>query len=43
MANITVNIADFKSGKAPDVLVTYALGSCIGISIYDKLMHIGTL
>ena len=43
MANITVNIADFKSGKAPDMLVTYALGSCIGISIYDKLTHIGAL
>lgn len=30
-------------GKAPDTLVTYALGSCVGICLYDAKSHIGGL
>ncbi len=29
--------------SAPDVLATYALGSCVGICIYDQHNHIGGL
>lgn len=29
--------------KAPDTLVTYALGSCVGICLYDAKSHIGGL
>ncbi len=36
MANLTVGISDLKVGKAPDIIVTYALGSCVGICLYDK-------
>ncbi|MDE6764337.1 MAG: chemotaxis protein CheD [Oscillospiraceae bacterium] len=36
MANtVTVGIADLNVVKAPDTLVTYALGSCVGICLYD--------
>lgn len=32
---IKVGIADMKIVRAPGCLITYALGSCIGICIYD--------
>lgn len=36
MANtVTVGIADLNVVKSPDTLVTYALGSCVGICLYD--------
>ncbi len=35
MGMITVGIADLKVGKETDVLATYALGSCVGICLYD--------
>ncbi len=43
MGNFTVGISDLKTCKAPDVLVTYALGSCIGICISDALTGVGGL
>ena len=36
MGLITVGIADLNVAKAPDTLVTYALGSCVGVCLYDK-------
>ena len=36
MSNITVGISDWKICGTEDVLVTYALGSCIGSCLYDK-------
>lgn len=33
---VTVGIADLNVAKAPDSLVTYALGSCVGVCLYDK-------
>lgn len=37
MANmVTVGIADLNAVKAPDSLITYALGSCVGICLYDS-------
>ncbi|MGN1089105.1 MAG: chemotaxis protein CheD [Huintestinicola sp.] len=32
---IVVGIADLNITKEPDVLATYALGSCVGIALYD--------
>lgn len=31
------------SGDRSDVLVTYALGSCVGLSLYDPVLRIGGL
>jgi len=39
---ILVNVADAKVSNDPrDVLVTYSLGSCIGVCLYDPVAHIG--
>jgi chemotaxis protein CheD len=40
---IVVGISDFRIAKDPDVLITYALGSCIGTCLYDSLTHIAGL
>lgn len=40
MAEIVVNIADGRIAREPDVLVSYALGSCVGICLYDESCHI---
>ena len=41
--NLIVGIADIKIAKKPDKLITYALGSCVGIAIYDIKNNIGGL
>ena len=43
MMNLNVGISDWKVGKPPDILVTYALGSCVGICLFDKIRKIGGL
>jgi chemotaxis protein CheD len=44
MADIVVGIADFKcSNNKSDVLVTYALGSCIAVAVYDPQLSVGGL
>lgn len=41
---LTVGVADLKvSNRADDVLITYSLGSCIGIVIYDPVAVVGGL
>lgn len=40
---LVVGISDWKVCKSPDVLVTYALGSCIGTCLYDKTTGISGL
>ncbi|SRR6056297_2083021 len=40
---IVVSISDLKVSTKPNKLITYALGSCIGIAIYDIKNHIGGL
>ena len=40
---ISVGISDYKASRAPDKLVTYALGSCVGITLYDAMIHVGGL
>ena len=44
MANkVTIGIADMKMAKGEGMLVTYALGSCIGICLYDPAIKLGAL
>ena len=44
MSEIVVGIADLKFSNNPgDVLVTYALGSCIAVAIYDPAVKVGGL
>ncbi|XOQ43518.1 MAG: putative chemoreceptor glutamine deamidase CheD [Clostridium sp.] len=40
---ITVGISDVKITESPSALVTYALGSCVGICLYDAALKIGGL
>ena len=40
---IKVGIADMKIARREGVLSTYALGSCIGISLYDPMIKLGAL
>lgn len=40
---IKVGMADYKVGKSPDSLITYGLGSCVGIAMLDNRTHIGGL
>lgn len=42
--NIIVGVSDMKvSNDADAVLVTYSLGSCIGIAVYDTVARVGGL
>lgn len=42
--NIIVGVSDMKVSKDPNsVLVTYSLGSCIGIAVYDPVIRVGGL
>jgi len=38
-----VGIAEIKVATAPTVLVSYGLGSCLGIALYDAEIKIGAL
>lgn len=40
---ITVGIADFNVAREDDTLVTYALGSCVGICLYDPVLKLAGL
>lgn len=40
---ITVGISDMKIGGRQDILATYALGSCVGICLYDPVKMTGSL
>lgn len=43
MSNITIGIGDLKVCRAPDVLITYALGSCVGVCLVDSVTNVGGL
>lgn len=44
MANlVTVGISDQKTVTVPYTLITYALGSCVGICLYDPIKRIAGL
>lgn len=40
---ITIGIADMKMAQNNGMLITYALGSCIGICLYDQKIKLGAL
>ena len=41
---LTVGVSNMKVSDDPEaVLVTYSLGSCIGIAIYDAVVRVGGL
>jgi chemotaxis protein CheD len=42
--NLIVGVSDMKVSNDPDgVLVTYSLGSCIGIAVFDPVVRVGGL
>lgn len=42
MSDLIIGIGDLKvSNNSSDVLITYALGSCIGVAIYDPVVKVG--
>ena len=41
---IVVNISDMKFSKRPgDVIVTFSLGSCLGVTCYDPVARLGAM
>lgn len=42
-SKITIGIADMKMAQHSGMLITYALGSCIGICLYDQKIKLGAL
>jgi chemotaxis protein CheD len=40
---VVVDISDQKVALTPDTLITYALGSCVGVCLYDPVLHVGGL
>lgn len=40
---IKVGMADYKVGRNPASLITYGLGSCVGIALYDTGVKVGGL
>ena len=44
MADLVVGISDLKVSNNPaDSMITYALGSCIGVAVYDPVAKVGGL
>lgn len=40
---IKVGMADYKVGRNPDSLISYGLGSCVGIALFDPTAKVGGL
>jgi chemotaxis protein CheD len=40
---VYVRTGEFGLGDHPDVLITLALGSCVGVALWDRLGHRGAL
>lgn len=40
---LKVGIGDMKFTRGEGRIITYALGSCIGVSFYDPFLHLGAL
>jgi chemotaxis protein CheD len=42
MSLVVVGISDYQTSNKPDdVIITYSLGSCIGLTVYDPVAKIG--
>jgi len=42
-SSINIGISDWKTNRGEGILATYALGSCVGICLYDKTVKLGGL
>ena len=42
-SKLTVGIADMKLAQGSGILITYALGSCIGLCFHDPRLNLGAL
>ena len=40
---LIIGIADMKMARGTGMLVTYALGSCIGVCLYDQKIKLGAM
>ena len=40
---LVVGIGDMKLGRQEGTIITYALGSCVGIALYDPMIKLGAL
>ncbi len=40
---IKVGMADYKVGRNPASIISYGLGSCVGIALYDPMSKVGGL
>ncbi|AJE04440.1 chemotaxis protein CheD [Geobacter pickeringii] len=40
---LSVGISEFRVAAAPSILMTYGLGSCVGIALYDPVALTGSL
>lgn len=40
---IKVGMADYKVGRSPASLISYGLGSCVGIALFDSVAKVGGL
>jgi chemotaxis protein CheD len=44
LGNVVVGISDMQVSKRPgDLLVTYSLGSCLGVTFYDPQIRVGAM
>jgi len=43
VTEIQVGIAEYKVSRQPNRLITYSLGSCVGVSLYDPIARVGGL
>lgn len=43
MGTLVVGISDLKIAQPPDTLITYALGSCVGICLLDSAVQVAGL
>ena len=42
--NVVIGVADCRvTSEASDILITYALGSCVGVAIHDPVARVGGL
>jgi len=42
MSNITVGISDWAmTDRVEDTIITYSLGSCLGVTVFDPQKHLG--
>ena len=42
MSLVVVGISDYQTSNRPDdVIITYSLGSCIGLTVYDPAIKVG--